>query len=60
MKINLLKLISILIVIGYLLIHPLSAHADQKLPNPKTVITADINGNVIPDKVIATYFIRPI
>lgn len=60
MKVNLLKLISIPIAIGYLLIHPLSAHADQKLPNPKTVIIADINGNGIPDKVIATYFTHPI
>ncbi len=60
MKINLLKLISIPIAISCLFVHSRSVHADQKLPNPKTVITADINGNGIPDKVIATYFTRPV
>ena len=60
MKISLLTLISIPIALGYLFIHPLRAHADLKLSNPKTVITADINGNGIPDRVIATYFTRPV
>jgi hypothetical protein len=60
MKINLLKLIGISIVIGCLFIHSRSVYADQKLPNSKTVITVDINGNGIPDKVIATYFTRPV
>ena len=48
------------IAIWCLFTHSLSAYADLKLPSSKTVIKADINGNGIPDRVVATYFTRPV
>lgn len=60
MKINLLKLMGMPLAIWCLFTQSLNAHADLKLPSSKTVIKADINGNGTLDRVVATYFIRPV
>jgi hypothetical protein len=58
--ISTLVAISTAIPIGCLFSPAVRAAEDLKLPKPRTVINADINGNGIPDRVVATYFIRPI
>jgi hypothetical protein len=60
MNVSILRLIAISISIGCFFSPPLSATEDLKLPNSQTVIKADINGNDIPDKIVATFFTRPV
>jgi hypothetical protein len=52
--------IAIAIAIGCLFTPAVRANADLKLPKSQTVINADIDGNGIPDRIVATYFTRPV
>jgi hypothetical protein len=52
--------ISMSVAIGCLFSTSLRANEDLKLPNPKTVLKADINGNGRPDRIVASYFSRPV
>jgi hypothetical protein len=47
-------------IVGCLFCPSLRANEDLKLPNPETVITADINGNGTADRIVSSYFIRPV
>jgi hypothetical protein len=60
MKSGLSTLIIRSISIYYLFIPSLTVSQDLKLPKAETVIKADINGNGIPDRIVATYFSRPV
>jgi Bacterial SH3 domain len=46
--------------IGCLFTTNIQAKEDLKLPNPQTVLTADLNDNGTPDRIVASYFTRPI
>lgn len=52
--------ISISVAIGCLFSPALRANEDLKLPNPQTVLKADLNGNGTPDRIVASYFNRPV
>jgi hypothetical protein len=56
---SVIRSIAISIAIGCLFSRSLNAAEDLTYPNPQTVLTDDIDGNGIPDKVIATFFTRP-
>ncbi len=60
MKNGLSTLIMRSMAVCYLGIPSLTLSQDLKLPKPQTVIRADINGNGISDRVIATYFYRQV
>jgi hypothetical protein len=55
-----LVVISGWIAVGCLFSPALRANEDLKLPNSQTVIKADINGNGTPDRIVASYLIRPV
>ncbi len=60
MNFKITRAIVISISIGCLLTPAVRANVDLKLPKSKTVIQSDIDGNGIPDRVVATYFTRPV
>jgi hypothetical protein len=60
MNISILNSIAIAISIGCSFSASCSAAEDLKLPDPMTVIKADINGNGIADRIVASYFSRPV
>jgi hypothetical protein len=51
---------AISICIGSLFSGSVSANPALKIPKSTTVIKADIDGNNIPDRIVASYFIRPV